>query len=281
MKNGEDSGSPELIRRDIEATRERLGESLEELGSRLNPRVLKQHAKEAIHDATIGRVQNMARNTMDKANSAGRNVVDVVRENSIPFALIAVGAGWLMFNKRRGSSSESYVSSPSYESGFDTPRPIEGSATAEFEYYERGPVGDGAGSSSRIGGVKDKARETLSSVESKAQDAASKVSETASSAAGSVARRARMQTDRAQDAFQERPLVMGAIVAAVGLAAALAIPATEKESELMGEKRDELMEKARDVVQEKTEAARNVAQRVVSEVKSTAKEAAREEGLTT
>jgi len=71
----------------------------------------------------------------------------------------------------------------------------------------------------------------------------------------------------------------GLIAASLGLAAGLAVPSTQKEGELVGEKRDELVDKAREIVSEKKEQAKRVAKRVVSEAKSTATQAAKEEGL--
>lgn len=67
---------------------------------------------------------------------------------------------------------------------------------------------------------------------------------------------------------------------AVGLAAGFMVLSTQKEGELVGEARDNLVGKARELVHEKTEQIQHVAQRVVSEVRSTSTEAARQEGLT-
>jgi gas vesicle protein len=93
--------SADGIRADIEATRTRMGETLEELGTRLNPDRLKEQAKEAIHDATIGRVQTMARNTAGKAADTGRRITDVIRDNPIPAAMVVAGLGWMIFGGKR------------------------------------------------------------------------------------------------------------------------------------------------------------------------------------
>jgi ElaB/YqjD/DUF883 family membrane-anchored ribosome-binding protein len=218
MSDGRDA-SPSEIRADIEQTRERMGETLEELGTRLNPDRLKEKAKEAVHEATIGRVQNMARDTMDRASSAGRGLVDVVRDNPIPFALMAVGAGLVVFNKQKGA----------------------------------------------------------------AEQAVHRVADGAATAAHSASDQARRQVARAGSGFDEQPLVFGAVAAALGLAAGYAMPATSRESELVGEKRDELVDKARGAVREKKEQVQHVAERVVQELVSTTattvKEAAKAEGL--
>src|SRR4051812_6385247 len=108
----------ETARADIEATRQRMGETLEELGARLNPNRLKQQAKDKVRDATIGRGQTMAQTTIEKATSAGRTVTDVVRENPIPAAMIAAAISWLFWNSRRGqppgTEFESRRSQPEY-----------------------------------------------------------------------------------------------------------------------------------------------------------------------
>jgi ElaB/YqjD/DUF883 family membrane-anchored ribosome-binding protein len=197
-----------------------MGDTLEELGARLNPQRLKQQAKDKVHDATIGRVQTMAQNTIDKASGAGRKVTDIVRENPIPAALIAAGVSWLAWSSRRGKVVDN------------------GGAVSE------------------------------------------RATEMTKSAASSVAETAREKTDRVSSAIRSNPVPLGIAAAALGLAAGYALPSTEKEGELVGEKRDELVDKARELVQEKKESVKRVAERVVSEAKTTATQAAREEGLT-
>jgi len=47
--------------------------------------------KRAVHDATVGKVQHMA-------HDARTGIVDTIRENPIPSAMIALGLGWLMMS---------------------------------------------------------------------------------------------------------------------------------------------------------------------------------------
>lgn len=245
--SGNDGSSPTAATRaDIEATRARMGDTLEELGVRFNPSRLKQQAKDKVRDATIGRVQTMAHTTADKATSAGQRVTTVIRENPIPAALIAAGISWLFVSSRRGSSSSS-----------DSPSDA---------------------TSGR--GVQDKVRDKADAAVESAQGAASQVKEKAGSVVSNIAQTTRDKTDKVARTIEDNPLPLGIIAAALGLAAGFAVPSTRKESELVGDKRDELIAKARDVVEEKKTQAKNVAKRVVTEAKSVATEAAREEGLT-
>ena len=57
--------SPEEIEREIEATRERMGRDIDELGERLSPSNLKRQAKDAI----TGKAQDIANNVGESARS--------------------------------------------------------------------------------------------------------------------------------------------------------------------------------------------------------------------
>jgi ElaB/YqjD/DUF883 family membrane-anchored ribosome-binding protein len=243
-----------------------MGDTLEELGARLNPERLKQQAKDKVRGATIGRVQTMANTTVDKATSAGRKVTDAVRENPIPAALIAAGISWFAFNARRSGSQPSTTASR-YPSEQTSRVPVDGDVTSNFEEPEEGGIGDK---------VRDKAGEAVDST----QEIGQRAKATAADLASNVTRTAQVQSDKVANTFQKNPLPVGFVAVALGLAAGFAFPSTRKEGELVGEKRDELLDKARAVVREKKEKAQNVAKRVVREAKSTATEAAREEGLT-
>ena len=105
------------LRAEIRETRERMGDSLEQLGERLNPGNIKDRVKQDIRDATIGKVENMAHSAADQLDEARqtigdaqRTVVDVVRDNPIPAAMVGIGLGWIAYNVRqrgsRGSRSD-------------------------------------------------------------------------------------------------------------------------------------------------------------------------------
>jgi ElaB/YqjD/DUF883 family membrane-anchored ribosome-binding protein len=264
-RGGKPSPQVKTIEADLATTRERMGETLEELGARLNPDRLKQQAMDTVREATIGKVQTMARNTMDQATKAGRAVTDVVRENPIPIAMIAAGIGWLVWNSR----SRSNAAPQAARIGTGSRPPVNRAGTGSY----RAAVNEEAGV---VETVRTKAGEVVSA----AQGVAHKATEGASHLASGVAENVQAQSTKVANVFQTSPLAIGAIAAAVGLAAGFMVPSTHKEGELLGEARDNLVGKARELVHEKTEQIQHVAQRVVSEVRSTATEAARQEGLT-
>ena len=103
-----------FLRAEIRETRDRMSDTLDALGDRLNPHRLKAQVKENLREATVGRVENMARNAADRVNGTRHGIMDRIRENPIPAAMVGIGLGWLMFGGRHRDDrahweSEAYV----------------------------------------------------------------------------------------------------------------------------------------------------------------------------
>lgn len=75
-----------------------------------------------------------------------------------------------------------------------------------------------------------------------------------------------------RELVEERPLVVVAASLAVGLLVGLALPATRREDELLGDARDELLESARDAGREALDRGREVAATAVERVKESVRE---------
>lgn len=72
------------------------------------------HAKQTVHDATVGKVEHMVSNISEAAQDTGSGIVDTVKKNPIPAALIGLGLGWLFMkgqNKPSNSTSR-YTNQP-------------------------------------------------------------------------------------------------------------------------------------------------------------------------
>lgn len=274
-----DEADPAEIRADIRETRERMGDTLEQLGERLNPGHLKEQVKQDIRDATIGKVEHMAQSAADQMddarqtiNEARRTITDTIRENPIPAAMAGVGLGWLIYNATQQGTSGTLRSSRRGERARGG-RAMRGYAGAG--YIERGSRQEGSDvdEPDTIDRVRQRASELAGNVE----DTASEVAGRAQDMAENVADQTRYQARRVEDQFYETPLAVGAAALALGMVAGLAIPETRKESEVMGSARDRLVHKVRDVAEE----TKDKVERVVDQAQHTAKEAARQEGLTT
>jgi gas vesicle protein len=283
---GEDE--TEIIAADIRISQERLGDTVEEIGERFNPTRLKEELKSDIRDATIGKVENMAQQTADMVSDAQRSLVQSIRENPIPAVMVGIGLGWMILNastrKKDAGSSSQYDDSQrrgsrsTYDeqqrAGWNTM--YDDQRGRDYDQHESGTLDRARNKASD---VVDSVKQKTSQLADRTQRKASEVGERAEEMASRVADQTRVQTRRVEQAFQDNPLVIGAAALALGLAAGLAIPSTEKEAELMGDTRDELVDKMRDVAEDTKSKVQQVAERVVDQAETTAKDTAHEVGL--
>ncbi len=97
------------IRNNIEHTRAEMSETIDALQERLNPQTLKEQAREqvreqyeevksTVRDATIGKAEAMMQNASDTVSETSSSIMDTIRENPIPAALVGIGLGWLFMN---------------------------------------------------------------------------------------------------------------------------------------------------------------------------------------
>jgi len=331
-----DTDDPAELRANIEQTRAEMSETVNALQERLSPTALKEQAQDQIHDikeqvkeqvqeqfehakymvreATIGRVENMVSNASDTITDTRDSVMDTIRQNPIPAALVGIGLGWLFMNRSaskptrysgRGGvrGSQIYVEGQrSYRPGYandqgyyanSQPYYADNRAYQNEPYYAdstRGQQSQGV-----VGSTISSARETAGNVASTVSDTASNVASTVSDTAsnlvdrtqetvGNLTDQAQYQAQRVEDRFQQtlrsNPLAVGAVALALGTAVGLAVPQTQRENQLMGEARDTLIDKAQDVASETFEKVQRVASEVTDEAKQTVKEQAREHGLT-
>jgi ElaB/YqjD/DUF883 family membrane-anchored ribosome-binding protein len=102
--------SPRDIEQEIEATRERMGRDIDELGERLSPDNLKRQAREAIS----GKAQDIAHNVGDRARYQGSRMIDFIQENTSLVAAMGLGAVWLIQQRNRSEVSGDRMSRFAY-----------------------------------------------------------------------------------------------------------------------------------------------------------------------
>jgi ElaB/YqjD/DUF883 family membrane-anchored ribosome-binding protein len=298
--NDESSSDTNAIRADIAETRERMSETLDEIGHRLNPNVVKeqvtQRVKEGIREATIGRVEHMARTAVDKVNDTRYSLTDTIRENPVPAALVAIGLGWLMVNRRSSSDysrNRSWDSVDSRQSAsygladYDDTSAGHRSRVADMAETARERVSDVAGAArERVTDVAGRAKHSVTDAGHAARERAGMLADRARGAAGNVRTQAqhlassaadttRRSAARVEDMYHENPLALGAVTMALGVAAGFAVPRTDREVQFFGDARDQVVDRVHNVVDETKEKVQHVASRVMNEAKT----AAREEGL--
>ena len=250
---GEDENT-ERIKQEIERTRDEMGETIDEIQDRLSfsnltDQVTEQvsnavdSAKVALYQATIGKVGNIMKDVT--SGKSGGAVIDAVKSNPVPFALIGAGAGLLAMKAYRGNSGGS---SSSRRSGGGRKRALSASAE-ETTDTENG------GSETRLGKVTGAVSGTFGTAYEKVSDIGGSAYETY------------------EEQVQNNPLVVGAVALAVGAAVGFAIPSTRYEGELMGEARDQLVDKAQSAASGLVDQAQSVATDLVGQAKEAVSDA--------
>lgn len=98
---------PQRIEQEIALTRREMAGTLDSIQRRLEPERLKneakrkveeavEQAKDKVENATIGRVNDMTHRVTRKAANWRTNMINTIKENPVPAALVGVGLGWLI-----------------------------------------------------------------------------------------------------------------------------------------------------------------------------------------
>jgi hypothetical protein len=320
------------IRAGIEETRAEMSETIEAIQERLNPEHLKeqvkdqvreqfQEAKATVREATIGKAEDMARNVGDTLDEARYGLMETIRQNPVPAALVGIGLGWLFMNRqsapyRRYSryndqaryyreGQPHYGDRQGYTGRTSAYADTYGTSWADQgEYGAKGTlhrVQEKAGNvvnraqekvgtladrtQETVGTIADRTQDTVGNVVSQAQETASAVASQTQEAVGYIADQAQYQAQRVEDRFQhalhENPLAVGAVALAIGTAVGFSLPQTQRENELLGEARDTLIDRAQEVAQDTLEKVQQVAGDVMDQAQTTVQEKAKERGLTT
>ena len=218
----------------IERTRARMGETIDEIGDRVNPdRVqaeIKARAREQVREvkATMKyKARSAMRDIEHEVSDAGRGLWDTIRENPIPAGMVGVGLAWLVANGATGRDYDYEYDDLGYR--YPRNRPVGYRAAgsvgatgpyAEGEYaYDVDRTRAGAQSSYATGGyvavdseaegkgrvdeVKEKASEAKDRFREKAHDAADEVRDRASHLKHRASEEMHEMQDRASHAARQ------------------------------------------------------------------------------
>lgn len=198
----DESDSPEAIRAEIQETRAHMSEVMDAIQAKLSPERLTQEAKEMVKDATIRKVEKMANMTMHKADTWRSQMMETIRQNPIPAALVGIGLGWLLIEGTRSSShDQSDYTGRYYDPSrgmryYPEQKPL--MAKAQDAIAENvSQVQDKAGEMTQ--NVQDKLGEVAGNIQAKASDMATKASETASQVASRASETASQVANRASE----------------------------------------------------------------------------------
>jgi hypothetical protein len=277
-----DNRSPDEIESDIARTRADFSSTIDAIQHKLSPSEMMDNAVDYALSTPPG--------------AFSMNLVNSVRDNPIPVALIGIGIAWLFAADRRRVEYEPVgryprsvrrpVRSAYADTGYD--------GMDEADYHAARDYGTDDKDEGLMQRMASKTSDTAQGLKESASNVGQKLSDTASSVTGRVqqagqsaqarmsemGRRSQMQMERAKDRFgqmmDEQPLVLGALGLAVGAALGAAIPSTRRENEMMGSVRDDLLDRAKETAREQAETLKQSAQRVADTAKQEAGRVAEE-----
>ena len=244
----------EQLRADIEDTRADMTQTINEIQERLSPEHLMDQAKEAVREATIGKVERVvgqfgetlsevtepARQMAGRAGNAikevGATVGNKIYQNPIPLALIGLGVGMLVMRSYRGSD---YSSSSSRKL-----------SQGRRSNYELGDVGGDLGDARATRSTTGTGTSAMHQVKETATDLAHRSTETLNNLTTKARNSASMMTTRLDRIMHENPLAVGAVAIAAGTAVGLMLPSTRVETEYIGETGERLVERVEDVARD-------------------------------
>jgi len=295
-----EEGSPDIqaARAEVEATRVQMTETVDAIKEKLSPSHLVEEAKaaavskaehvaesvvekardaaasasEALHSAAdyvsekagpaVDTAREAATNIGATAKGAGETIVDTIRMNPLPAAMIGFGLGWLVVSMRR-QAEENAVGKGIYES----------EAQYSDRTFDQSMAENGTGSTSSAlkeawSNAGDAVNNFATGAKSKASDIAVATKEKASDLAMATKEKAQAGASAVDQWVHENPLGAGAVALLVGAAVGLALPATAKENRVFGPKRDELAHKAAETAQDVVGKVQTVAERTFGTAKT-------------
>lgn len=231
-----------VLRRDIERTREDMSDTVEAIQDRLRPATIVSNAAESVKNTAKEKAYEVAES----------EPVQYVRANPIPAAMVGIGiagAAWLAFagrdadriRSRSDREERGWGALPDYDQRYYR-RPVAGAAAP---YESAGPYSPGMSNDTSGESITSKATEVAGDVRRRTEQ---------------LARRTQSQLHRA---WNESPLLIGAVSAVAGVLVALAIPETERENRLLGETRDSVVEGVQQTVREKVNQVQDAAKTAV------------------
>ena len=230
------------------------GEQTAEQAREKTSQVVDQAQEKASHVAdqiratvspAVGQAQDKAGQVVgsagETARGAGSSIVETIKQNPVPAALMGLSLGWLYMNRPSAGRPRSRA---------EVRAPSQGRST----------VGKAVGRTQEetAGQLAGQAQYTVGQLADRVQGQAS---------------RARAQFRRILD---ENPLAIGGTTVALGVAVGLALPETRREDQFLGQARDSLVHQARATAQD----TQQKVQRVVEEATTAAQKEAQEQQLT-
>jgi hypothetical protein len=266
----------EMIRAEIEQTRESMDQTLDELGEKIKPRHILDEFLGVLHLRPAD-IKQRANAVAHSAGNAAHAVGDAFSRHRMPALLIGSGIAWALYEWRRSNQAptrryapeppEHYVEdlSPSMASTMETSE--EPTHTMKEKVKEKAAA---AGQQ-----LREKSRQLRDAATGQAKA----IGEKAVHLKDQIQYQAKHGYEVSREKFVEstraHPLSVGLGFLAIGVLAGLAVPLTRREDDCMGQAADRVKARVKAKGQELMERGKHVA----SAVAGAARQSAEKEGL--
>jgi len=227
------------IERDVEQTRARMTETLDELRARMSPGQIIDEVLSYARDSGGGKMMS----------NLGRSV----QENPAPLLVIGAGIAWMMAtsgsSRADGSWNDNSFSNSTADTLSDGVASVAQSARAAGERVSEGVASVAAAALGGAGELSDSAKRSIHDI-----------SDIAHRTGGSAYKSTRELGGTMSGILKEQPFVLGALGMAIGAALGAALPETDAEDRVMGEASDALREQVGSIASQGYEEAKAVAQ---------------------
>jgi len=283
--NGENGKTSEEIQAEIEQTRNRMSERLDTIQDRLSPDHLKLQAQTIVHEAVRDSTDALMHYVSSNAQQVGTTVVDAVKRNPLPTALIGLGVGWMLVNSLRNKEQNDYRDDERYLYTGSLGERYRGQPPAtELAYYTGQPVSPARQSPSSPSALEmqysvNYEPAELDRMEQLYTEPALSGSYDASAErfdewTAQQSNRGQGMGWNLQQTLEENPIPFGIAALAIGVAIGLALPATQPESQLMGDARDQVVDRAQTMVDHAVQRVEQVAAEAEPQLEAVAGQAA-------
>jgi len=110
----DENRSSEDIKADIEQKRNEMSQKINMIQERLDPNRLKEQAQETVRSAVSDSADAVVEYVRDNIGGFGYTLVDTIKRNPMPAALIGIGVGWLLVKSYSNPSNDWQSTSGNY-----------------------------------------------------------------------------------------------------------------------------------------------------------------------
>ncbi len=275
------SADPKAIRARIDETRRQMDETIDALGQRFQGRHLVDEALHFVRKQTEnGKMTHLKNQLKRSADTAVHSVVDTVKANPIPAALVGAGIAWYVYSQTRDDSPQSnYYEDGDPIRGYSDEPYGAGGGDSDVGQFVDGTEATGVGGRIRekAGEIRERSREAMHTAREKLAEAGERAGEMGARVKERSREVLREGRERVVNAVDRHPLESGIVCLALGLIAGLALPTAPKLRAAVAPRARHLKQRS----QEMMEKGRQVAETAVSAARHAARQAAEDQGLVT